>query len=133
MLSVRCALLTDGYGEREDGILALLGMNQTHPCFMGHPSTLLVIAVYAARHDVLPVLASMLRHWYHVTEGEIRHPELLIALLAGITVTRVDIGPRKRHAIELPLDFDEPEESNNTRQPEADRHYPDLAVVDIPP
>src|SRR5207253_4366226 len=63
-------------------------------------------------------------------EGKIRGLKDFVAVLAGMIVARVDVGARERNVIESAFDLDEAQEADDGGQPEAERHRPNLAVVD---
>src|SRR5579864_6714060 len=82
------ALRRVAQSERDSGGGRLVGTartpNQAHPGLLGCPTTLAAVAIDAARDDVLPVLASGLRHRHDVVERQVRRQERLSAVLAGV-------------------------------------------------
>ena len=62
-------------------------------------------------------------------ERQIGGGEHIVAVLAGVIVTGVDVRARERNVIEPASDLDEPEEPNDRRKPEGHGYRSYLAVV----
>ena len=103
---------------------------QLHARLGRRPAALLPVAGDAAGDDVLPVLAAALGDRHHVVERQLRRGHRLVAVLAGVIVAGVDIGAGERDVVEPAFDPDEAEQADDRGQLEADRHRPNLAVVD---
>src|SRR2546421_445822 len=102
---------------------------EPHPSLVRRASAFPAVARHAAGDDVLPVLAAAVRDRDDMVERQLGCREILVAVLAGVVVARVDIRPRERDVIEPALDFDETEEADDGGQLETERHRPYLAVV----
>src|SRR5258708_20780728 len=101
-----------------------------HAGFSRRAPPFLAIARHAAADDVLPVLPAALGDRHDMIERQFARGESIAAILAAMIVARVDVRARKRHVVEPPLDFDVPEQADDRRQLEADRHTTNVAVVD---
>src|SRR6187455_1846275 len=88
------------------------------------------VARDAAGDDVFPVLAAALGHRHDVVEGQLRRGKRPGAVLAGVTVARINVHARERHVVEFALDTYEAEEADDGGELEADARTPHLAVVD---
>jgi hypothetical protein len=80
--------------------------HQFHVRLLRRPAPLPAIAGNAAGDDVLPVLAAALGDRHDMIERQLCGGQLLATVLTGVLVTRIDVGARKRHIIEPPLDLD---------------------------
>src|SRR3954471_22368866 len=101
-----------------------------HAGFCRRAPTFLAIARHAARGDVLPILAAAVRDRHDVIEGELARRKAVAAVLAAVIVACVDVRARKWHVVEAALYLDVAEQPDDRRQLEADRHAPDVTVVD---
>src|SRR5262245_11525097 len=102
---------------------------QLHARLTRSASTLEPIAPYAAGDDVLPILAATVRDRHHVVEGQFGRREHLAAILTGVMVARIDVGPGERHVVEPALDLDEPEQADHGRELERERDSSYFAVM----
>src|ERR1051325_342815 len=102
---------------------------QPHARLSRGAPALLAIARHAAGDDVLPVFAAALRHRHDMVERQFRRRKRVVAVLAGVIVARVDVGPGERHVIEAAFYLDEAEEADDGGQLEAERNRPYLALV----
>src|SRR6187401_3201050 len=93
---------------------------QLHACLCRRAPALEAIARDTTGDDVFPILAAALRDRNHVVEGQLRRWQHLMAVLAGIAVTRVNIGARERNVIKAPLDLDEPQQPDDRRKLECE-------------
>src|SRR4029453_8330329 len=87
--------------------------NEMHAGLLRRPATLLPVAGNAAGNDVFPILSAALGDRHDMIEGQLRCRKYLPAVLAGVVVPRVDVGPGERHVINLPLDFDISQQAND--------------------
>src|SRR5262245_20131780 len=81
----------DGDADRGSRIGPPRRPHELHTRLMRRAPPLLPIAGHAARDDVLPVLPAAFRHGHHVIECQIRGGEYVVAVLAGVIVTGVDV------------------------------------------
>src|SRR5262249_41844542 len=116
--------------NRGRGIRPARWTDQMHAGFVRRAAALLPVATHTAGDNVLPILATAVRHRYHVIEREVRNLKGFVAVLAGVLVARVDIGAGERNVIEAAFYADEAEQTDDRGQFEADRSRPYLAVVD---
>src|SRR5262249_22103564 len=102
--------------------------DQAHTRFFRRPSAFPVIAAEAGRNDVVPALLPTGSHVYDVIERQIFGWEFLPTVLTRIVIARVDIGPRKLHAI-MVLDAHVLEEPNDGGKLDGKRNGVDFVFV----
>jgi len=105
--------------------------NEPHSCFLRRSSALLIVAGKTGSNNVLPVGLSALHLRYYMIERKVLCRVFDPAVLAGIFVALVDIGPRETDLSFRALDPDEFEQTEYGGKLEGDRHTPDVAVVEV--
>ena len=75
--------------------------NQAHSGLFRRAAALLMIAAETGRNDIIPTLLSTERNRHDVIEGKVLGRKLLPAVLTRIIVTRVNVGARELHTIEV--------------------------------
>src|SRR5829696_5552060 len=104
-------------------------LHQVHPGLGRRASALAPVAGDAAGDDVLPVLAAALGDRQHMVEGQFSARQQLRAVLARMLVACVDVRPGERDIVDLPLDLDVAEQTDDRGELEAKGYGPDLPVV----
>src|SRR3990172_6293074 len=66
--------------------------NKSHAALLGCLPSLSTVAINTSRDNVLPALGSAAGHGNDMVEGKFFTAKLSVAVLAGVTVSRVNIG-----------------------------------------
>jgi hypothetical protein len=100
-----------------------------HACFFGRPPSLLVVARETAGHDVAPAFVSFPDDGNDMIEGEILRRALLPAILAGVVVPGVNIGPAELNVMETLPRFYIFEQSKHAGQFHSETDAADFFVI----
>src|SRR5688572_23434331 len=120
---------TDGDPDGRRTLRTLRHPDQVHARFSWGAPALPAVARHTASHDVLPVFPAALGDRHDMVEREIRRGKDVAAILTGVIVPCVDVRARKRHVIDIPLDFDVSQQANDRGQLEAEGRRPYFAFV----
>src|SRR5262249_54638984 len=102
-------------------------LSDLHACLLRCAVALLLVAVVASHHDVLPRGPSALRPRNNVIIGQATQRELVTAVLASEVVTRCDVDPRKLYR---PLaTTNRPQHPDDGGHLDRDAHRADVLVV----
>lgn len=100
-----------------------------HAGFLRRPPALPMVAVQAARYDVVPGLSSPLDDGNHVVECQVLGAVPLTAILAGIVIPGVDVCPTELHMVETLPHLHIPEQAKDAGHPDREADAPYLTVV----
>ena len=103
--------------------------NQVHARFLGCTASFSMVALEAAGDYVTPGLASALHHGNDMVESQVLRGALGSAVLAGVQVAGVDIGPAEFDMLETLPHPDELQEPEHAGHPDTEADAVDLVVV----
>ncbi len=103
--------------------------NQSHARLFRRASTLLVVAVKAARDNVFPGFCPSLDNGYDMVESQVLGRALFPAILAGMMVPCIDVGPAELDMLEVLSDLYIFEETEDTGHLDGEADASDFAVV----
>jgi len=105
--------------------------DQSHARFTRGPAAFLVIARQTGGNDVLPRGITALNDRRHMIEGKFLGRIFTSAVLAGILVPQIDIGPREPDFLISAFDLDEFEQAQDGGKFERNSDATDFPVVEV--
>lgn len=103
--------------------------NQSHAGFFGSMPAFAVITFKAAGDNVFPGFATSLHNRNDMVERKALRRAFLAAILAGMTIPRIDVCSAEFRALKALPDFDIFEKPENTRQLYREADASDFSIV----